>query len=113
MINDHVLKPLISKCNQKDWINNEVEVLDDQMISVGTTCITSKVTNIVRYVLNGHAAVLTIGDSNAIIAKVTVRSWSGWYEAVKKSSFEQVDGALEKILGRKPIEGISIAGFFS
>ena len=71
MIDDHILKPLISKyTKQDDWINEKAEALDDQIISVGTTNITSKVTDIVRHVLNGHAAVLTIGDSNAMIAKV-------------------------------------------
>lgn len=98
LINDHVLKPLISKCDQKDLMNNDVEVLDDQMISIGTTCVTSQITDIVRYVLNGHAVVLTIGDSNAMIAKVNGTS----QRSLEEPSSEPVirgprDGFIESI----------------
>ncbi|MDQ0971142.1 spore germination protein [Neobacillus niacini] len=71
MIDEHILKPLISKrSKQEDLINDKTEALDDQFISVGTTLISSKVTDIVNHVLNGHAVVFTIGDSNAMMVKV-------------------------------------------
>ena len=46
---------------QDDCIPDEIEILDDRMISIGKTNMTSKVTDIVRNVLNGHAAVLYEG----------------------------------------------------
>ncbi|PAE40539.1 spore germination protein [Bacillus sp. 7884-1] len=71
MIDEHILKPLISKrIQQEDLENDKAEALDDQFISVGTTLISSKVTDIVSHVLNGHAVVFTIGDSNAMMVKV-------------------------------------------
>ncbi|MBW7453127.1 spore germination protein [Paenibacillus sepulcri] len=71
MIDDHILKPMIAKSTTKDdLINEKAAALDDEIISVGTTDITSDVTDIVRHVLNGHAIVLTRADSNAMMVKV-------------------------------------------
>ncbi|MGO4268471.1 spore germination protein [Paenibacillus sp. TAF58] len=99
LIDEHVLKPLISKSSQQDvLINNEVKVLDDQMISIGTTCVSSKVTEIVSHILNGHAAVLAIGDSHAMIANVIGTS----QRSLEEPSSEPVirgprDGFIENI----------------
>ncbi|TFE22706.1 spore germination protein [Cohnella luojiensis] len=72
IIDEHILKPLISnRTKQNDRVSEKTEALDDQFISLGTTSITSKVTNIVRQLLNGHAAVLTVGDGDAMMVKVT------------------------------------------
>lgn len=71
MMDDHVLKPLISnRTKQADLIDDKAEELDDHFISVGTTTISSKVTDIVSHLLNGHAVVLTIEDSDAMMVKV-------------------------------------------
>ncbi|WP_376745652.1 spore germination protein [Paenibacillus sedimenti] len=70
-LNDHVLQPLITESNiHNDFVPGHVEVLDDRMISVGETNMTSNISDIVRRVLNGHAAVLSAGDSRAMIAAV-------------------------------------------
>lgn len=99
MIDDHVLKPLISNfTKQAPLINETTESLDDQIISVGTTNITSKVTDIVSHVLKGYAAVLTIGDSNALMVKVSGTA----QRSLEEPSSEPVirgprDGFIEKI----------------
>ena len=70
-LNDFVLQPLLSECYmQDDCIPDKIEVLDDRMISIGETNMTSKVSDIVRKVLSGHAAILPEGESSAMIASV-------------------------------------------
>ena len=70
-LNEYVLQPLLSECNiQEDYIPDKIEVLDDRMISVGETNMSSKVSDVVRKVLSGHAAVLSEGEGNAVIASV-------------------------------------------
>ena len=71
MISDHVLKPLIANHDQQDSIHSEVEVIDDGMIDVGTTYVTSKIKEMIHYLLSGHAVVLMRGESTAMIAKVS------------------------------------------
>jgi spore germination protein len=100
IIDEHILKPMISNCKkQDDLISEKVEALDDQFISVGTTIITSKVTEMVKHVLNGHAVVITIGDSDAMMVKVTS---SQAQRSIEEPSSEQVirgprDGFIENI----------------
>lgn len=75
LIHDHILKPMIAKAeNHEHLINEKTESLDDRSISIGMTSVTSKVTEIVKQVLNGHAAVLTIGNSDAMMVKVNAKS---------------------------------------
>ncbi|MCZ8511545.1 spore germination protein [Paenibacillus filicis] len=99
LLDDHVLKMLISKRTMKDvLVPDEVEVLDDQAISIGTTNVTSNVTEIVRYVLNGCAAVLAAGDSNAM----TVLVYDKAKRSIEEPSSEPVirgprDGFIEHI----------------
>ena len=41
MLDEHVLKPLLSQCTTQDGFNpNDIEILDDRMISIGKTIIT-------------------------------------------------------------------------
>ena len=71
MISDHVLKPLIANHDQQDSSHNGVEVIDDGVIDVGATYVTSKINEMVHYLLSGHAVVLMDGESTAMIAKVS------------------------------------------
>jgi spore germination protein len=94
MIDEHILKPLISKrSKQEDLINDKTEGLDDQFISVGTTLISSKVTDIVNHVLNGYAVVFSIGDSNAMMVKVN--SSKGQRTPEEPSSEPVIRGPME------------------
>lgn len=70
-LNEFVLQPLLSECYmQDDCIPDKIEVLDDRMISIGETNMSSNVSDVVRRVLSGHAAVLSEGESSAMIASV-------------------------------------------
>ncbi|MDU0201236.1 spore germination protein [Paenibacillus sp. PFR10] len=73
LINDHILKPLIAASERQEEIA-KTEWLDDQSISLGMTSVISKVTDIVKQVLNGHAAVITIGNCDAMMVKVNAKS---------------------------------------
>ncbi|MFC5648686.1 spore germination protein [Paenibacillus solisilvae] len=99
LLDDQVLKMLISKRTMKDvLVPDEVEVLDDQAISIGTTNVTSNVAEIVRYLLNGCAAVLAAGDSGAMIVLVSDKA----KRSLEEPSSEPVirgprDGFIENI----------------
>ncbi|BFT72952.1 spore germination protein [Paenibacillus sp. P36] len=75
LINKHILEPMIAKSTKQDelFIIN-TESLDDQVISLGMTSMTSEVKEIVNQVLNGHAAVLTLGNCEAMLVKVNAKS---------------------------------------
>ncbi|KRF21795.1 spore gernimation protein GerA [Paenibacillus sp. Soil787] len=75
MLDDHILKPLISVATKLDELTNEkAEDLDDQIISIGNTNLTCKITDVVNQVLTGHAAVLTLGSSDAMLVNVNSKS---------------------------------------
>lgn len=75
LINDHILNPMISKCKKyKPLFVEKTDSLDDQSISISMTSVTSQLTDIVKKVLNGHAAVLTIGNSDALMVKVNTKA---------------------------------------
>ncbi|QGQ97311.1 spore germination protein [Paenibacillus psychroresistens] len=99
VIDDHILKPLLSKyTKQEDLINEKAAGLDDRIISLGETKVTSQVIDIVRQLLNGFAAVLTIGDSDAMMVKVNGRP----QRSLEEPSSEPVirgprDGFIESI----------------
>lgn len=73
LINDHILKPLIAKSEKHEDIL-KTEWLDDQSISMGMTSVTSQVTDLVKQVLNGHTAVLTVGNCDAMMVRVNAKS---------------------------------------
>lgn len=73
LINTHILKPMIAKSEKHEDIG-KTEWLDDQSISIGMTSVTCQITDLVKQVLNGHAAVLTIENSDAMMVKVNAKS---------------------------------------
>ncbi|MZQ81463.1 spore germination protein [Paenibacillus sp. 5J-6] len=73
LINDHILKPMITTSEKQEDIL-KTEWLDDQSISIGVTSVTSQITDLVKQVLNGHAAVLTIENCDAMMVKVSAKS---------------------------------------
>ncbi|CAM4485543.1 spore germination protein KA [Paenibacillus endophyticus] len=70
IVDEHILKPLISNTSKQQEFDTQAEELDDQIISAASTNLSSNVTDIVRHVLKGHAIVLTRADSNAMMVKV-------------------------------------------
>ncbi|MBO1515715.1 spore germination protein, partial [Metabacillus bambusae] len=71
MIDEHVIKSLVKNDNTRDEQFEEVEILDDQMVSAANTNTTGSISEIVRLVLMGYAVVLTAGDSNALTVTVS------------------------------------------
>ncbi|WP_261305012.1 spore germination protein [Paenibacillus andongensis] len=72
-LEDHVLKPLLfARSSDSDLIPEEIEALDDRMISIGITNTTSKLNDLVRYMLDGHVAVLTFGENKALTFAVNI-----------------------------------------
>ncbi|MFD0671096.1 spore germination protein [Cohnella sp. GCM10027633] len=59
-IEDHVLKPLINVKPEDESV---------EKVSAGSTTVASTISDIVRYVLEGHAALFTNGESDALIVK--------------------------------------------
>ncbi|WP_434082553.1 spore germination protein [Cohnella hashimotonis] len=70
-IDDHILKPLMSKAGIHSAGTNrpEAEALKERMISAGSASISSDVNELVRQILNGQAAVLQDADSDALVVK--------------------------------------------
>ncbi|MDR6550225.1 spore germination protein [Paenibacillus qinlingensis] len=99
LIDDYVLKPMIAKSDKQDHVVIEkTDELDDHIISNGWTCVTSKVSEIVNQVLKGQAAVLTIGNSEAMMVKVNSKS----QRSLEEPSSEPVirgprDGFIENL----------------
>lgn len=59
-IEDHVLKPLINVKPEDEGVRK---------ITAGSTTVATTIADIVRYVLEGHAAVIANGESDALIVK--------------------------------------------
>ncbi|CAH1222476.1 Spore germination protein A1 [Paenibacillus allorhizoplanae] len=99
LIEDYVLKPMIAKSDKQEHVVIEkTDSLDDHIISTGLTCVTSKVSEIVKQVLKGQAAVLTIGNSDAMMVKVNNKS----QRSLEEPSSEPVirgprDGFIENL----------------
>ncbi|NBD23730.1 spore germination protein [Paenibacillus glycinis] len=99
-IDDHILKPLLAghprpeageagdrqSIAADDGSPESAEALDDRMISLGMTKVRSEVSDIVRDVLSGHAAILTSADNHAL----TVKAASTKQRSLEEPSSEPV-----------------------
>lgn len=99
MIDDHILKPLIfTSTRQDDSIDENEQDQDDQMISIGSTHLTGHISDIVKDVLTGQAAVLTLGSSDAMLVNVTSKSQRSLEEPPSEPVIRGPrDGFIEKI----------------
>jgi spore germination protein len=99
MIDDHILKPLIVISTQHDdSIDTYHQDLDQQMISIGSTQLSCEITDIVKQVLTGHAAVLSRGNSEVLLVNVTSKSQRGLEEPPSEPVIRGPrDGFIEKI----------------
>ncbi|MFC5448982.1 spore germination protein [Paenibacillus aestuarii] len=98
IVNDNILEPLLSGVHEYEWLSGEYDSPDVPLIAVGKTLVSAKVNDIVRKVLNGHAAVLTAGNRHALIAEVIGTT----KRALGESSSEPIirgpkDGFIENI----------------
>ncbi|WP_374987785.1 spore germination protein [Paenibacillus sp. R14(2021)] len=100
LIDDHILKPLLSRsAHHPEWMAENAEALDDGIISLGTSATTSVVTDLARHILNGYAIVLARAGSDAVMVKVSGKE----KRALEEPSSEPVirgprDGFIENIM---------------
>ncbi|MCM3628315.1 spore germination protein [Paenibacillus glycanilyticus] len=71
IIDDHILHPMLVNGIDKEAENEQydAEALDNSVISAGSTKRSSNVNEIVRQLLDGHAAILTGSDNKAVLVK--------------------------------------------
>ncbi|WP_373864173.1 spore germination protein [Paenibacillus glycanilyticus] len=69
MLEEHVLKPLLRHSAENDF-PEIAEELADQWISIGTTAYSDRVSEVIRNLLQGHAAILTAGSSSVITVAI-------------------------------------------
>ncbi|OAS15742.1 spore germination protein [Paenibacillus oryzisoli] len=99
LIDDYVLKPMVAHSDKQEQVVIEkTDALDDHIISTGLTCVTSKISEIVKQVLKGQAAVLTTGNCDAMLVKVNSKS----HRSLEEPSSEPVirgprDGFIENL----------------
>lgn len=72
MLDEHILSPLIKRrTNPNENVSGSIEALDDLFVSIGEIMLASKISDLVRYVLNGYAVVLAAGNRRAMAVSVS------------------------------------------
>ncbi|NOU86273.1 hypothetical protein GC102_10870 [Paenibacillus sp. LMG 31460] len=73
MLEEHVIKPMIASV-KRDTFPEEAGDLKSEIVSIGTTNSSTKVSETVRNVLEGNAAILTTGSSNVMTVSIRILS---------------------------------------
>jgi spore germination protein len=68
MLDEHVIKPMLTSLTRD--VPKEAEDLKSEMISIGTTNSSTKVSDTVRNVLEGYAAILMAGSNNVMTVSI-------------------------------------------
>lgn len=99
MIDEHILKPLIAISTKQDNVIDKNDLfLDNQTISIGSSHFTGHIPDIVKAVLTGHAAVLTLGSNEAMLVNVTSKTQRSLEEPPSEPVIRGPrDGFIEKI----------------
>ncbi|KQX68154.1 spore germination protein [Paenibacillus sp. Root444D2] len=97
MLDEHVIKPMLTSITN-DKFPKEAGDLKSEMISVGTTNSSTKVSETIRNLLEGYAAILITGSSNVITVSIPGSS----KRSIEEASSEPVirgprDGFIEQI----------------
>lgn len=97
MLEEHVIKPMLTSVT-RDTFPKEAGDLKSEMISIGTTNISTKVSDTIRNVLEGYAAILMTGSSNVMTVSIPGSS----KRSLEEPSSEPVirgprDGFIEQI----------------
>ncbi|WP_274649467.1 spore germination protein [Paenibacillus humicola] len=72
MLDEHVLNPMIAHRSAKDAsLSGGIEALDDLLISIGEISLVGRISELVRYVLNGNAVILAAGERRAMAVSVS------------------------------------------
>ncbi|MED1792095.1 spore germination protein [Brevibacillus nitrificans] len=69
MLDEHVIKPMQTSQKRDELPKEEVD-LKNKLISIGNTRSSSKVSDTVRNLLEGHAAILTAGSSTVLTVSI-------------------------------------------
>ncbi|NQX58288.1 spore germination protein [Paenibacillus qinlingensis] len=97
MLEEHVIKPMLISVT-RDQVPTEPGDLEDELISIGNTTSSTKVSDAIHNVLEGHAAILMAGTSNVMMVCLPASS----KRSIEEASSEPVirgprDGFIEKI----------------
>ncbi|MCU6791852.1 spore germination protein [Paenibacillus sp. WQ 127069] len=97
MLEEHVIKPMLTSV-ARDTLPKEAGDLKSEMISIGTTNSSTKVSDTIRNILEGHAAILMTGSSNVMTVSIPGSS----KRSLEEASSEPVirgprDGFIEQI----------------
>ncbi|MDD9268480.1 spore germination protein [Paenibacillus sp. GCM10023248] len=98
-MNDHIIAPLVAASTQKEeGTSQSDEMWDENLISIGKTMTSRQVSDIIRYLLNGHAAIFAKGTHTALVAQISGIA----KRSLEESSSEPVirgpkDGFIENI----------------
>lgn len=99
VMNHHIIAPLVTASTQKvEGVFQSDEMWDDHLISIGKTMTSHQVSEIIRYLFNGYAAIFEQGSPTALVAQVSGIA----KRSLEESSSEPVirgpkDGFIENI----------------
>jgi spore germination protein len=97
LLEEHVIKPMLTSVTSEK-VPTELGDLKDEMISIGATTSSTKVSDTIQNVLEGHAAILMTGNSNVMTVCIPGTS----KRSIDEASSEPVirgprDGFIEHI----------------
>jgi spore germination protein len=97
LLEEHVIKPMLTSVTSEK-VQTELGDLKDEMISIGATTSSTKVSDTIQNVLEGHAAILMTGNSNVMTVCIPGTS----KRSIDEASSEPVirgprDGFIEHI----------------